>query len=738
MFRRMPIAVIACMCVIGFGLSALAAPRWVRVSPTADPARSMYISWNTDSVTESIVQYGLDASYGTEATGSAEDAGADLNVVHVVELTGLSPDTTYHYRVGNPADGWSDDHVFVTGPGDVCTPFSFGIAADNRGNLAGSSACWETVFETISAAGVDFVINSGDLVREGKNASEWVDFLNRSEPWMDAIAIVPAIGNHDDDDVAGDGANYNRVFALPRNSANNTEDFYSFDYGNVHFACLSTHSFDFQTQYDWLDQDLTATDRMWKVVFFHVPVYSSGDHGSNEDGKSWGYIPLFDQYHVDLVINGHDHIYERYRPINNHQEVGSYDDGTCYMVSGGGGAAMDPLYWFRTKEDGLETGDALHHWIKITVTNNVMHLKAERVSGAGCLQGGQGVIDEFDIVKTLDSDPCTGPTDVDGDGFSPPTDCDDNDASVHPGAEEICEDGIDQNCDGADLDCPCDDADGDGYSDEACGGEDCDDGDAGVRPGAIEICGDGVDQDCDGDIDEGDCELCTDADGDGYPAIEASCPSGDDCDDSNPAVYPGGHEWCNGIDDNCDGQTDEGDVCDTCQDIDGDGHDGQSQGCPDGDDCDDGDSGIHPGADEVCNEIDDDCDGATDEDDVCGGNCADETCNLVDDDCDGLTDEDLGYLDCGTGACYAQVPVCLNGELLQCHPGIPPEDTETSCDDEVDNDCDGYIDGKDDDCKPASGCGCAASPGGEPDTPALPGMLLLALACGSLRCRRKR
>ena len=84
---------------------------------------------------------------------------------------------------------------------------------------------------------------------------------------MGTTAVVPAIGNHDDDSVAGDGANYNRIFALPRNSANNTEDFYSFDYGNVHFACLSTHSFGFQTQYDWLEQDLAATDRMWKVVF---------------------------------------------------------------------------------------------------------------------------------------------------------------------------------------------------------------------------------------------------------------------------------------------------------------------------------------------------------------------------------------------------------------------------------------------------------------------------------------
>jgi hypothetical protein len=98
----------------------------------------------------------------------------------------------------------------------------------------------------------------------------------------------------------------------------------------------------------------------------------------------------------------------------------------------------------------------------------------------------------------------SGCEDADSDGYADAscggTDCDDNDPDVNPGAEEVCDDGIDNNCDGTvDEGCgSCPDADGDGYTDAACGGEDCDDNDFFVNPGVAEICGDGIDNDCQG------------------------------------------------------------------------------------------------------------------------------------------------------------------------------------------------------------------------------------------------
>ena len=160
--------------------------------------------------------------------------------------------------------------------------------------------------------------------------------------------------------------------------------------------------------------------------------------------------------------------------------------------------------------------------------------------------------------------------DLDGDGYgnsnsgtmqscSQPTgyvtnnsDCNDNPAtggtSVHPGASEICGNGIDDDCDGqTDEGCGSPDNDGDGYT-VAHG--DCNDNNALVHPGATEVCGNGIDDDCDGQTDEG-CGS-PDNDGDGYTVAQG------DCNDNNASVHPGAMEVCgNGIDDDCDGQTDE-------------------------------------------------------------------------------------------------------------------------------------------------------------------------------------
>ena len=187
------------------------------------------------------------------------------------------------------------------------------------------------------------------------------------------------------------------------------------------------------------------------------------------------------------------------------------------------------------------------------------------------------------------------------------------------------------------------DADGDGYGNPvvsvaSCENQpgyvgnnsDCDDADAAVNPGATEVCND-IDDDCDGQVDE-DLPLSTwhpDADGDGYgsPAgliyLACSAPPGYasntlDCNDSNAAVYPGAAEVCNGIDDDCDGQVDEGLQSAWYLDADSDGYGhyttlvyacDQPQGyAANNSDCDDSNPAI-PGPVEICNGLDDDCNG---------------------------------------------------------------------------------------------------------------------------------
>ena len=190
--------------------------------------------------------------------------------------------------------------------------------------------------------------------------------------------------------------------------------------------------------------------------------------------------------------------------------------------------------------------------------------------------------------------------------------------------------------------CGCVDADEDSH----CMDEDCDDGNYNVYPGSREWC-DGIDNNCDGVTDEGCTQSCDDADEDG------SCDEVD-CDDERDDVYPGAIEVCNdGVDNNCDGNTDEG--CESCVDLDKDGY------CSDRD-CNDRDYRISPGAEETCGDgIDNNCNGSTDENCGSGGDDVIEadSGNPVDDNGVPLPPASSGCSSSGAGSAPAGLVLLL-------------------------------------------------------------------------------
>jgi hypothetical protein len=234
-----------------------------------------------------------------------------------------------------------------------------------------------------------------------------------------------------------------------------------------------------------------------------------------------------------------------------------------------------------------------------------------------CCDGVDNDCDGNDSARLTICECAWGTLDRDGDGFfgdtmGPKADCDDFDPSVYPFAPEVCGDGRDGNCNGLpdqqEKECLgpiVEDRDGDGYVNFI----DCNDFDSSINQGSLEVCGDGIDNDCDGRVDPG-CEMPIDFDRDGFA-------QGFDCNDWDNRTFPGSSDetCCDSVDSDCDGQDDPRGVMCNCFDSDGDGF--VVGPVPSAKaDCNDQDPAIFPGARENCSDrIDNDCDRRIDNDD---------------------------------------------------------------------------------------------------------------------------
>ena len=214
----------------------------------------------------------------------------------------------------------------------------------------------------------DVVIHGGDMVDDGSVHGQWGIWLDLMMPLMQNSTVYGVIGNHE-----RNASRYYEIFALPNN-----EMWYSFDYGPCHFIILDNYVDwgENSVQYSWLEADLSMTNQPFIVVCFHEPIYCSGGHSPRIDVRE-AWEPLFNQYHVDLVVQSHCHFYQRTIPIND----------TIYIVSGGAGA---PLYspsddWF------INISKKAYHYCIIDVSIDTMEMVCTVKDIDGVL------IDEFHI-----------------------------------------------------------------------------------------------------------------------------------------------------------------------------------------------------------------------------------------------------------------------------------------------------------------------------------------------------
>jgi predicted phosphodiesterase len=313
---------------------------------------STKIAWRTLKSTTSIVEYGETPELGSKL--ETETPKTD----HVLQLTNLKPNTTYHYRVGGVAEDesrFSKTVSFKTLKSSG--PVKLMLLGDTgRGNLIQNQ-----IATLLRKESPDAVLLAGDVVYP-EFLPGYEDFRHFSiyKEQMKSVPIFTAVGNHD---LYQGDSHYINAFHLPTNNLptlglkhpeipyrfSGTEHFYSFDVGDVHVSVLynpwyAHHNFSKDTnQLHWLTNDLAQTSKPWKMLLMHFPVASSSGHGwSSYDGNAlpdtydFGntIYPVVAKYNVDLMMAGHSHAFEKFSPVA----------GCISVVSGAGGASPYSFY----------------------------------------------------------------------------------------------------------------------------------------------------------------------------------------------------------------------------------------------------------------------------------------------------------------------------------------------------------------------------------------------------------
>lgn len=258
----------------------------------------------------------------TGTTGNSHNSPEEF--VHKAFATGLTSDTAYYYRVGDAKlNIWSSPAVFTTAPENG--PFTFIDLSDTQfADQAGAKVTADTISKALSQVeNAKFIVHNGDVV-DNKSEKQWNLLLQTAKSSLMNTTIMPASGNHD----AGSSTFIDHFnLDIPR-SATTTGAYYSVDYCNTHFVVLNTNESSdsykefTNAQVDWLKADIgfaKSAGAQWVIVIIHMGPYSTAEHSSDSNVKDTRakIAPLFNELGVDLVLQGHDHVYERSKPIVN-------------------------------------------------------------------------------------------------------------------------------------------------------------------------------------------------------------------------------------------------------------------------------------------------------------------------------------------------------------------------------------------------------------------------------------
>ena len=371
--------------------------RYIRQIVAQDNSTSRTIMWQSDSSeADAVIEYRLAGSKNTQSIGATDKVFTDdgsTTYIHEATLTGLTPKTKYEYRVGYGSDRRSDWYSLETAGASV---YDVLIYPDSQ---SGDYSQWEEIVKDSAHRNprTALYIGMGDLVDNGEQAYQWRTWLNSIQPLSTRVPLAPMMGNHEMytlDWKMREPYAYLNYFAVPPNGNEIfNRRYYSYDFGDAHYVVLDTQLYEsnhddnhdthhpdlYDVQIQWLRQDLAANTKKWTVVLMHRDPFqyafdrpgASRAAGFDEEGVL--FMPIFDEFNVDLVLSAHLHSYRNRGHVRNFERDAS---GPLYILTGIAGDARRPKWKDHPLDIYVAPDREKNNYMTMTVTPNKLIVKA--------------------------------------------------------------------------------------------------------------------------------------------------------------------------------------------------------------------------------------------------------------------------------------------------------------------------------------------------------------------------
>ena len=376
--------------------------RYIRQIVAQDNSISRTIMWQSDnSEADAVIEYRLEGAEKSQTIGATDKAFTDdgsTTYIHEATLTGLTPNTKYEYRVGYGTDRRSDWYRLETAGASV---YDVLIYPDSQ---SGDYSQWEEIVKSSALRNprTALYISMGDLVDNGEHAYQWRTWLNSIKPLSANVPLATTLGNHEMytlDWKMREPYAYLNYFAVPPNGNEIfNRRYYSYDFGDVHYVVLDTMLYEsnhednhdthhpdlYDVQVQWLRQDLTANTKKWIVVLMHRDPFqyafdrSDANRAVGFDDEGVLFMPIFDEFNVDLVLSAHLHSYRNRGHVRNFERDAS---GPLYILTGIAGDARRPKWKQHPLDVYVAPDRDKNNYMTMTVTPNKLIVKAFLTDG---------------------------------------------------------------------------------------------------------------------------------------------------------------------------------------------------------------------------------------------------------------------------------------------------------------------------------------------------------------------